>query len=243
MLQGKPFIQAQQRRTWGVEGWGWERWAPIVARYLGEITLLDEQVGRLLAALDRLGLAENTMVVYTSDHGDLCGAHGMLDKHYVMYEDVVRVPLLVRWPGHAQTGLRSRAFVCHALDLAATFCAAAGVEPPTSFQGRSLLPLLTGVESTGRDSIYSTYHGSQFGLYSQRMVRDQRWKYVWNATAEDELYDLQADPGETDNRARDPACENDLTRLRARMIGWMEQTEDPLLNDWTRAQLLQGRKP
>ncbi|MGQ9684511.1 MAG: sulfatase-like hydrolase/transferase [Anaerolineae bacterium] len=242
-LQGKPFIQAQQRRTWGVEGWGWERWAPIVARYLGEITLLDEQVGRLLAALERLGLAENTMVVYTSDHGDLCGAHGMLDKHYVMYEDVVRVPLLVRWPGRAQAGLRSQAFVCHALDLAATFCAAAGVEPPTSFQGQSLLPVLAGAEGTERDSIFATYHGSQFGLYSQRMVRDQRWKYVWNATAEDELYDLQADPGERDNRARDPACEDELAQLRARLIGWMEETKDPLLNDWTRAQLLEGRKP
>jgi arylsulfatase A-like enzyme len=115
-LEGKPYIQRQQRVNWDVEGWTWAQWAPTVARYLGEITLLDAQVGRLLAELDALGLADDTVVIYTSDHGDLCGGHGMVDKHYVMYDDVMRVPFIVRWPrlsveGAADAGRTCDAFV------------------------------------------------------------------------------------------------------------------------------------
>ncbi|HMN31533.1 MAG TPA: sulfatase-like hydrolase/transferase, partial [Caldilineaceae bacterium] len=69
---GKPYIQRQQRRTWQIDHWGWAEWAPIVGRYLGEISLLDDQVGRILAALEESGLASNTVVIYTADHGDLC---------------------------------------------------------------------------------------------------------------------------------------------------------------------------
>jgi arylsulfatase A-like enzyme len=241
-LAGKPYIQAQQRRTWGIDDWTWDEWAPVVARYLGEISLLDAQVGRVLEALARLGLAEDTVVVYTADHGGLCGGHGMIDKHYVMYEDVVHVPLIVRWPGVAAPGVRCPAFVCGALDLALTFCQAAGAPVPETFQGQSLLPLLAGEEASGRSDIYSVYHGNQFGLYSQRMVRDARWKYVWNATAEDELYDLCADPGELHNLAAAPSYGDELRRLRHRLVAWMEETGDRLLNGWTRAQLLEGRK-
>ena len=241
-LVGKPYIQRQQLRTWGLEGWGWKEWAPIVARYLGEVALIDHQVGRVLHALDELGLAERTLVVYTSDHGDLCGGHGMIDKHYVMYDDVVRVPLLLRWPGHLPAGRTVDTLVTAALDLAVTFCAAAGLPQPATFQGRSLLPLAAGVEDTGRDAIFATYHGNQFGLYSQRMVRTQRWKYVWNATAEDELYDLAHDPGELTNLAVDAGYADELRQLRARLVAWMTETSDPLLNIWTRRQLSEGRK-
>ena len=252
-LESKPYIQAQQRRSWGIESWSWERWAPIVGRYLGVVRLLDDQVGRILAALDELGLAEDTLVVYTPDHGDTCGGHGMFDKHYILYDDVVRVPLMVRWPGHVPAGAVCDAFVSNSLDLAATFCQAAGVPTPATFQGQSLLPLMAPIPGTAipgagdttnaRDDIYATYFGNQFGLYSQRMVRDRRWKYIYNATAEDEMYDLATDPGEVRNRALDPSCAQDLARLRQRMVDWMEASEDPLLNTWIRGQLLEGRKP
>ena len=86
------------------------------------------------------------------------------------------------------------------------------------------------------------YFGNQFGLYSQRMVRDRRWKYVWNATAEDELYDLATDPGEINNLATDATHRDELTRLRQQLVVWMQTTHDPLLNGWTRAQLLENIK-
>lgn len=241
-LAGKPFIQAQQRRTWGVDGWTWAEWAPIVGRYLGEITLLDAQVERILETLDRLGLSETTLVVYTADHGDLCGGHGMIDKHFVLYDDVTRVPLLMRWPGQIAPGSRCDAFVVHGIDLASTFCDVAGAPIPETFRGQSLLPLLRGAADNGRPDVFAMYHGNQFGLYSQRMVRDRRWKYVWNATAEDELYDLERDPGEVRNLAAMPAYRAELVRLRARLAAWMEETGDPLLNYWTRGQLIDGKK-
>jgi arylsulfatase A-like enzyme len=166
----------------------------------------------------------------------------MIDKHYVMYEDVVHVPLIVRWPGVAAPGARCPAFVSSALDLAATFCRAAGVPIPDTFQGQSLLPLLADPASRGRSDIFCVYAGNQFGLYSQRMLRDVRWKYVWNATAVDELYDLQTDPGELHNLAADPGYADELRRLRHRLVAWMQETGDRLLNGWTRTQLIEGRK-
>ncbi|MCX7669980.1 MAG: sulfatase-like hydrolase/transferase, partial [Anaerolineae bacterium] len=241
-LRGKPYIQRQQLRSWGIEGWSWERWAPIVARYLGEISLLDAQIGRLLEALDALGVAENTLVVYTTDHGDLCGAHGMADKHYVMYDDVARVPLILRWPAGLPAGRVCDAFVSAGIDLAATFCDAAAAPRPATFVGQSLLPLARGDATGARPDIFCMYFGNQFGLYSQRMVRDRRWKYVWNLTAEDELYDLATDPGEVVNRATDPAAAAELGRLRQRLLAWLEETHDPLLNGWTRRQLAEGAK-
>jgi arylsulfatase A-like enzyme len=215
----------------------WERWAPVVAYYLGVVALIDHQVGRILAKLDSLGLAKQTLVIYTSDHGDLCGGHGMIDKHYVMYDDVMRVPLIMRWPGHLPVGRSEDAFVTSALDLATTFCAAAGVEAPETFRGRDLIALANGGKPQ-RDQVFGSYHGAQFGAYSQRMVRTREWKYIWNPTAEDELYHLAVDPGELHNRSVDPACADILRTLRGELAAWMTETGDPLLNEWTRRQLL-----
>ncbi len=240
-FEGKPYIQAQQLRTWGIADWTWDDWAPIVSRYLGEISLLDAQVGRVMDALDGLGLAQDTLLIYTADHGDMCGSHRMVDKHYVMYDDVVRVPLIATWPTSAPAGRVCDAFVSSAIDLASTFCELGGVAIPDTFRGQSLVPLLRGETSNGREDIFATYHGNQFGLYSQRMVRDRRWKYVWNATAEDELYDLDSDPAELRNLATAPAASAELARLRRRLVEWMEATNDRLLNQWTRPQILEGR--
>jgi len=236
-LTHKPPMQAQQRRTWGVDGWTWEQWAPVVSRYLAEITLLDQHIGRILDELDRLGIADNTLVVYTTDHGDLCGNHGMMDKHYMMYDDVVRVPMVMRWPGKLPAGEVCDEFVSHELDLAASICKIAGLDIPESFEGIDLLPVLSGGQSTGREDIFSQYFGCQFGLYHSRMVRDRTWKFVWNATAQDELYNIEDDPAEMTNRIDDPEARDVLARLRARMIHWCESTGDLILNEFTRPML------
>lgn len=236
-LRNKPFIQQQQRRTWGIADWTWAEWAPIVGRYLGEITLLDHQIGRVLASLEALGLAENTLVIYAADHGDLCGGHGMIDKHFVMYEELVRVPLIMRWPAGLPAGVCNDGFICAALDLAATFCDAAGVAAPAHFVGQSLLPIARSEHESGRTHAFASYHGNQFGLYSQRMVRNRRWKLVWNATAEDELYDLENDAGELTNLAHASEYADVLADLRQHLAAWMDEINDPLLNEWTRRQL------
>ena len=241
-FEGKPYIQAQQLRSWKLDGWDWEPWSRLVGRYLGEISLLDTCIGRVLDALKELRLENDTIVIYSCDHGDMCGAHGMIDKHYVMYDDVARVPLIIRWPGAAACGKSCDAFVTHTIDLARSLCEWAGAEVPSTFQGQSLLPALRCEPFKERQEVLGMYHGNQFGLYSQRMVRTRRWKYVWNGTAEDELYDMENDLGELHNLATSPDCAEVLASLRHRLWELMEEVGDPLRNMWIKNQLLEGKK-
>ncbi|MGI6705095.1 MAG: sulfatase-like hydrolase/transferase [Clostridia bacterium] len=97
-FEGKPYIQKQQLYSWKIENFSWEDWAPIVARYYGVVSQVDDAIGRITDALEKMNVMDDTIIIYTSDHGDMCGGHRMIDKHYVLYEDNVKVPLLIRWP-------------------------------------------------------------------------------------------------------------------------------------------------
>jgi arylsulfatase A-like enzyme len=237
----KPYIQKQLLVNWGLEGLTWEEWARYVQRYLAMISQLDDAIGLVLQGLRQLGIEENTLVIYTADHGDACGGHGMIDKHYSMYEDVTHIPLIMRWPGVIKPGSHCDEFVIHALDLAATLPEAAGV--PFECQGRSLLPLLRGqAPPDWRHYAFSTHNGAQFGLYTMRMIRDKRWKYVWNPTDTDELYDLQEDPWEMENRIGKAECAEVLGRLRQDLAADLSRRGDKLMNNWTLSQLKAGHK-
>ncbi len=243
-FEGKPYIQQQQLYSWGIESLTWAEWSVYVARYLGMLAQIDDAIGRVLAALDALGQADNTFVIYSTDHGDNTGSHRLIDKHYIMYDNVVHVPLVLRWPAHFRTGLTRDEFVVHALDLAATICEATGLPVPENYAGRSLLPLCRGEQAPDwREDVVSVYNGAQFGLFMQRMLRDRRWKYVWNPTDVDELYDLQADPSELHNRIADPTSAEVLRDMRQRLLEQLLQQGDALVRtDWTRVQLSEGRK-
>ncbi|MFD0713902.1 sulfatase-like hydrolase/transferase [Paenibacillus sp. GCM10027626] len=240
----KPYIQRQQLVNWGIEQFEWEDWAPIVARYYGIISQMDDAIGKILLALSRLGLEHDTIVIYTSDHGDLCGGHRMLDKHYVMYDDLVKVPLAIRWPGVIAPQQRCDAFVHHVLDLPPTILEWIGEKAPEHFHGRSLLPLLQGeLPADWRTAAVSTYNGQQFGLFVQRMIRTNSWKYVWNPTDRDELYDLAGDPDELVNRVSDPECTEVLAALRKALYEELKQAGDGIVRgSWLEGQLLANRK-
>lgn len=243
-FRNKPYIQKQQLYNWGVHDWDWEDWAPVAARYYGIISQMDDAVGLLLQTLEETGQADNTIVVFTADHGDLCGAHRMMDKHYVMYDDIVKVPFIVRWPNRAAAGRRCDAFVCPMLDLPPTFLEEARIGLPDHLHGRSLLALLSGeTPAVWREEAVATYNGQQFGLYTQRMIRTRDWKYVWNTTDIDELYDLRQDPGELDNRIDDHSCKELVGELRRRLYDILLREQDGLVNNpWMRDQLLLNRK-
>jgi arylsulfatase A-like enzyme len=242
----KPYIQSQQLRNWEIENYDWADWAPIVARYYAIISQLDDAVGRLLAELEALGQTENTVVIFTTDHGDMCGGHRMLDKHYVLYEDVVKVPLIIRWPGVIAPGSRCERFVQTLLDLPPTLLAISESEPPADHRlhGESLLPLLLGAEpEKWREEVVASYNGGQFGLYTQRMIRTREWKYVWNCTDVDELYEMDHDPHELHNVIHHPANASVVAELRKRLYHILYEDGDGIVqNDWMRDQLLQGRK-
>jgi arylsulfatase A-like enzyme len=236
-LRGKPAVHRIKRAHWKTEDMTWEDWAPLVSAYLGEISLIDAQVGRVLERLDRLGLGDDTLVVFTTDHGDTIGAHGICNKDYTMYEEIYRVPLIARWPGVVPPGSVIDAFVHHFLDLFATFVEAASPASttPAPGHGRSLLPLLRGsTPPDWPDSAYCQFHGSHMGLYSMRLLTTAEWAYVYHPNDIDELYDRNADPWQLDNLATRPGeHEAVLSTLKRRMVEWMASTDDHLHNEWT----------
>lgn len=243
-FRDKPYIQRQQLVNWDVETWTWDDWAPVVARYLAVITQTDNAIGTLLAELEESGQSTDTVVVVTTDHGDLCGAHRMLDKHYVLYDDLLRVPLIVSWPGRFVAGVRRQELVYNLLDLVPTFVELFGLDAPANLVGRSVLPLLTSTAapSDWRHEVVATYNGQQFGLYTQRAIRTAEWKYVWNATDVDELYNLAEDPFELENRIRDRAAAGVLGDLRRRLLAILRAEGDRQMGSWVEPQLLQGKK-
>ncbi|EMA33306.1 sulfatase-like hydrolase/transferase, partial [Halobiforma nitratireducens] len=200
---GKPQVHENYLHYRGVAGFDRDLWAEAIAKYWGFATLIDDQLERVLAALDDAGLSDETVVVHASDHGDFVGAHRQFNKGPLMYDDTYRIPLQIRWPGRIEPGT-----VCpkpvHLHDLAPTFLELAGVSIPESFHARSLVPVLENVGDVPDglewpDSVFAQYHGDEFGLYSQRLVRTDRYKYVYNSPDVDELYDLTADPAELQN--------------------------------------------
>ncbi|HHY82940.1 MAG TPA: sulfatase-like hydrolase/transferase [Clostridiales bacterium] len=240
----KPYIQMQQLYSWDIENYTWEDWQDTVAYYYATITEIDHAVGRVLKALEDIGQADNTIVIYTSDHGDMCGSHRMLDKHYIMYDDVVKVPLAVRWPGVIPPSLIVEEFVCHFLDLPATLLDILDKEIPEFFSGRSLLTLLRGEKADDwRKEAIATYNGQQFGLYTQRMIRTHDWKYVWNTTDIDELYDLKRDPHELYNVIDREENAEIIKELRRRLYETLIREGDGLVKShWMKNQLLNNKK-
>ncbi|MFQ6131769.1 MAG: sulfatase-like hydrolase/transferase [Armatimonadota bacterium] len=232
-FEGKPSAHYNQLRNWAIEDMTWEDWQPIVAKYYGEVSLLDWCIGRVLQCLDDLGSAEDTVVVFTTDHGDANGSHRMYDKGYCMYEELYRVPLIIRWPGVTQPGSVSRAFVNDWLDLVPTALDIAGLPAPERLDGRSLVPVLSGeAPADWPDMAYAEFHGMQFGLYTQRMVRTERYKLVYNGSDVDELYDLERDPHELHNRIDDPDYRQVREEHWERFMACIAGTDDHLPPPW-----------
>ena len=177
--------------------------------YLAAVSYADERVGEVLATLDACGLAGDTVVVFTADHGELLGEHGLWYK-MSFFDPSARVPLIVRAPGGAAG--RVAAPVSH-LDLAPTLAELAGADPPGDPHGTSLLPLLGGGEPAGRD-VPGEYLAE--GVTAPAvMVRRGRHKYVRCGDDPDQLFDLAADPREIENLAGDPAHAELAASLRA----------------------------
>ena len=213
-LEAPNNLTARQRAAWdaayGPENAAYRAAAPsgddltrwrfqrYIADYARTVRALDDQVGRVLDYLERSGQAENTVVIYASDQGFFLGDHGWFDKRW-MYEESLRMPLLVRWPGTVAPGSVNRDLVMN-LDLAETFLELAGAPVPPEMQGRSLAPLLRGrTPADWRDAIYYQYFEYP-GWHSVRRhygVRTARHKLIhYYEVGEWELFDLERDPEE-----------------------------------------------
>lgn len=237
----KPYIQKQMPRNWSFENMTWEDWSHCVARYYGIIAQVDDAMGTIINAVENLGAAEDTVIIYTADHGDMCGSHHMLDKHYVMYDDVVHIPMIVKWKDHF-VPRKCGDFIHNFLDLHSTILELADAEGADICDGKSLTMQLNGKDA-GRTCAISTYNGQQFGLYNQRMVRTADYKYTWNLTDVDELYDMKQDPYELCNQVHNPDYKDILKEMRLLLYQELQNCDERLINTaGARIQLLQNNK-
>jgi arylsulfatase A-like enzyme len=196
--------------------WKYQRY---IKDYLRTVASVDDNLGRLLDYLDEAGIAENTVVIYSSDQGFYLGDHGWYDKRW-MYEESLRMPFIVRWPGVIEAGSESVRLVQN-LDFAETFLDIAGLSIPSDMQGLSLLPLLRGESPADwRDAIYYQYfeYPAVHMVRRHYGVRTERYKLIhYYEIGESELFDLEADPVELYNVYDKPEYAEVVQGLEARL--------------------------
>lgn len=226
--EGEPVSKSRSfyRQLWIDHGDEWEQWRKSAATYAGFCTQIDEQLGRLTAALDEEGILDETLVIYTSDHGEMLGQHGLWHKMQP-YEESLRIPLVLAGPDTDSRGVVSKPATL--LDVSSTILAAAGLDPGSIGTGRDL----RNPDSQSPAFYFSEQEplGIFHGETDWRLVTDGRWKYIWNRNDRGELYDLQNDPRELVNRAGSPDLVETEKLLIDKLREWMTDTGDKLLGE------------
>jgi arylsulfatase A-like enzyme len=193
--------------------WKYQRY---MQDYLGSISSVDDNVGRVLDYLDESGLDENTIVVYTSDQGFYLGEHGWFDKRFI-YDESFKTPLLIRWPNEIKPGTTQEEMVQN-LDFAQTFLEAAQINAPDDMQGESLIPLMTGNDSEwDREAVYYHYYEYPASHMVKRhygiVTKEYKLAHFYYDVDEWELYDRKNDPQEMKNVYADPAYASIVAKL------------------------------
>ena len=230
-MEGKPSLVRRTRR----DVWGQLTEREVrecIRHYLAMCSWLDDLVGELLARLEETGQADNTVVVFCSDHGDYMGDHGLFAKGIPCYRGAYHVPAIMRWPaGIARPGRTVDAFVSLA-DFAPTFRELAGAGADAPATGHSLVPFLRDEPPTDwRDAVFTQCDGVEL-YYTQRSVMTKDYKLVFNGFDEDELYDLRNDPHEMFNQARNPDYEPALRELYGRLWDFARKEDDKVPNPY-----------
>lgn len=214
-----------------------EQWRRLAANYWGLVTQVDLSIGAILAELERLGLAENTIVVFTSDHGDMMGAHRLLNKT-VMYEESVRVPWLMRLPRMGKKQQVIKHPVSH-IDLVPTLLELMGKKIPDSLQGKSLLPIIQSGKASD-DDVFIEWNPKRRGEESypalpgisvqdvkraegaaiRTVITPDGWKLCWSDQDKCQLFDLNKDPWETTNLYYRDGYEEVKSRLKKKIMDW-----------------------
>ncbi len=224
----KPAYQQEHRedRQHGVESETGLR--TMLRQYLTMISVMDEHLGRVIAEFERLGLWEDTIVLFTADHGDMMGAHGFNRKGTLPYEELYRIPLLVRDPARPELRGRTVDAIASNERFAATLIRLAGLEAPESFRHGDLWPELFGRVPPEEQRAFIEHYAAYWGIHPFRGIVTPTHKYVrYYGAGEDgveELYDLAEDPHELVNRAGDPALRKVREALAARTEAWWSDT-------------------
>jgi len=227
-LEGKPHLQHIQRALFGEPDW--ERDVAWKQHFFGCNSYIDREIGRVIDTVNTLH-SSDTVIIYTSDHGDMLEAHGLHGKGPMMYEEITNIPFIVRVPD-GPAGVVSQALVSH-LDIIPTMLNLEGIEIPASLHGVSLKKVLEDPTTTARDHTMINFHRfainhDSFGeFYPIRCVTDGRYKLAVNLMDTDEFYDLVDDPLETHNRINDPPYTAIRDQLHEVLLAEMDRIRDP----------------
>jgi arylsulfatase A-like enzyme len=225
-LADKPRVYQRMRRQY----WGQlseEEIRDAIRHYWAYCTMVDTMFGEVLEALEQTGQADNTLVLFTSDHGEYCGDHGIFMKGVPAFKQAYNVPAIMRLPS-SNSPNQIDEFISVA-DFMPTFLDVARVPIPENLTGRSLLPFLEGtIPEDWRDAHYTQFNGVEL-YYSQRSVTTKDYKYVYNGFDDDEFYDLRNDPHELKNVAHDPVYTEAKRELVRKMWRFAAQEKDDRL--------------
>jgi arylsulfatase A-like enzyme len=239
-FENKPRLLAREATLW--EEFGEEQFRKALQHYYAYCEQHDRAVGMVIDALDQSGLAGNTLLVISSDHGENAAAHRLFVKGWTPYEETLMVPMVARWPGVIAPGSRTSALV-ELHDWAHTFTAVANTPPLPHADGFNLLPLLTNPRQSEQDwpqYRLNCYYGCEL-LYVQRIAIGQRYKYVFNGFDWDELYDLERDPAEVYNAIHDPEYAEAAQQMRDELWRMMYEFHDPYTQlQWGAARYLKA---
>lgn len=222
------------------DGMGEEGVREYLRCYYGMIMLIDDQIGRILKEIERRGELDDTLIVFTSDHGDMCGAHQTAGGKAIwgFYDEITRVPLIMHWPKRIRGGSKVNTLV-NGVDVMPTILDYAGLPIPSRCEGESLRRFIEGREDMERAAFCEATHPAAGVM--RRMVRTQDWKlwihyqkgadpHKWTQGRPMAMYHLSEDPGEQRNLASDPAYAKTRKELIDRMLSWMSDVKDPWLN-------------
>lgn len=203
------------------------QWGEVKAAYYGMISLVDDSIGRVLQALRDKNILDDTLILFTSDHGELLGDHGLLFKGPFLYDCIIKAPLLISWPNHVPRGTRFAQITEH-VDLMPTILDLAGLPTPQGVQGMSIGPVLRGDQGGGREYALTEFNCYDWGLALKTLTsRDYKLTY-YAGEAYGELYDRNADPEEFVNLWDDPEYREVREELTCRLLDRLIQTEDTL---------------
>jgi len=220
--QPRPDFSAWQETPWANHGFHCHlhdeaEFRKDMAVYYGMVSLMDQQIGRILQALDQLGIEDNTLVLFTTDHGHFLGQHGLVAKGAFHFEDLLRIPMIVRYPGHVPAAKRCTALQSQ-VDFAPTFLAAAGLPAPGRMQGVNQLEVWRNAAPAARDHVLVENRHQPTRLHLRTYI-DSRYKItVYRGADYGEMFDLETDPGETRNLWDDPASSSLKTQLLHRFV-------------------------
>ncbi|CAN7591725.1 sulfatase-like hydrolase/transferase [Paenibacillus sp. LjRoot56] len=223
-FHNKPMVQRHYSKYWAYDCFTETEWKKYVAVYRGYAKMIDDLTGMIVETLNQLNLQDSTAVFFTTDHGEFTGSHKMNDKGPAMYEDIYRIPLIIRMPEGLQGSVSEE--LVSLVDVTATFIELSGTNVPERYDGRSLVPILKGCPVPNwRKEIICEFHGLHFP-YPQRMLKDSRFKLVINPADVSELYDLENDPYELVNQIDNTEYSQIKKEMVTKLFHSLKDTQD-----------------